>query len=369
MILKTLELTDFRNYKSEEIVFHEKINILTGKNAQGKTNMIEAINLLALGKSFRTRKEQELVRFGAEEARVKGVFEKKDRLNTTEVRLYSGAGGNKIYFIDGLETKTVSDLFGGVYTIVFSPDDLRIVKGDPETRRRFLDREIILQRPMYYHKLKKYRFALKTRNALLKREKIAYDLLDIYDEQFSGAAAEVMKERDIWLRSLSAAAEEASLMITDGLETLSVKYKPHFFNIEEYSKQAILEVMIQGRERDILMRSTESGPHRDDFTIFASGLDLRIYGSQGQQRTAALSLRLAERELIKKEAGEDPILLLDDVMSELDTNRQERLLDSFGKNQIFITATGSFRKEALKLHAMKVIRIENGRLAAGTLDF
>ena len=369
MILKTLEMTNFRNYESEEIVFHEKINILTGKNAQGKTNMIEAVNLLALGKSFRTRKEQELVRFGAGEARVKGVFEKKDRPHTTEIKLYSGVSGKKTYIVNGLETKTVSDLLGGVYTIVFSPEDLRIVKGEPEARRRFLDREIILQRPLYYHKLKRYRDALKTRNALLKRDKVLYDLLDVYDEQLSAAAAEVMKERSIWLRSLSAAAESAGLMITGGSEKLNVKYKPHFAWMEEtdgkegnYAKEAILEAMLKGRERDILMRSTESGPHRDDFAIYASGLDLRVYGSQGQQRTAALSLRLAERELIKKETGEDAILLLDDVMSELDTNRQERLLDSFGENQIFITAAGPFRDEALKLRAVKVMRIENGKL-------
>ena len=362
MILKTLELTDFRNYEAEEIVFHEKINILTGNNAQGKTNLIEAINLLALGKSFRTRKEQELVRFGAGEARVKGVFEKKDRPHTTEIRMPAGANAKKVYFVNGLETKTVSDLLGGVYTIVFSPDDLRIVKGDPETRRRFIDRELILQKPLYYHKLKKYREALRSRNALLKREKFPFDLLDVYDEQFSEAAAEVMKERSLWLSHLSEEAEKAGSLITCGLETLSVKYKPHYTFIEEYTKAAILEALLRGRSRDILIRSTESGPHRDYFAVYASNMDLRVYGSQGQQRTAALSLRLAERELIKRETGEEAILLLDDVMSELDTNRQERLLDSFGNNQIFITATGPFQEEAMKLQAIKMMRIKNGRV-------
>jgi len=363
VILKTLELKDFRNYEAEEVVFHEKINILTGSNAQGKTNLIEAVNLLALGKSFRTRREQELVRFGTDEALVKGSFEKKDRPHTTEVRLGSGSSGKKAYYVNGVETGTVSDLLGGVYTIVFSPEDLRVVKGDPETRRRFLDRELILLKPLYYHKLKKYRQVLKTRNALLKSESPSSDLLDVYDSQLAEAAAAVMRERSAWLKELSGSANAAGARITDGSEELRIEYKPHISQIgDEYPEAAILEVLFKGRERDLLTRSTETGPHRDDFAVFASGLDLRIYGSQGQQRTAALSLRLAERELIKEETGEDAILLLDDVMSELDSGRQDRLLGSFGENQIFITAAGPFHEEALRLRAAKVMRVEGGRI-------
>jgi len=363
VILKTIELKDFRNYEAEEVVFHEKINILTGRNAQGKTNLIEAVNLLALGKSFRTRKEQELVRFGAEEARVKGAFEKRDRPHTTEIRFCSGAAGKKTYIVNGALTETVSDLLGGVFTIVFSPEDLRIVKGDPETRRRFMDRELILLKPLYYHKLKKYRHVLKARNALLKSESLSSDLLDVYDCQLAEAAEAVMKERETWLGRLSKAAEAAGARITDGKEELRVEYRPHISHIgDEISKEGIQETLLRNRERDILMRSTEAGPHRDDFSVFAAGLDLRVYGSQGQQRTAALSLRLAERELIKRETGEDAILLLDDVMSELDSGRQERLLESFDENQIFITAAGPFREEALKLRASKVMRVEKGRI-------
>jgi len=364
VILKTLELKDFRNYEAEEVVFHEKINILTGRNAQGKTNLIEAIGLLALGKSFRTRREQELVRFGADEARVKGSFEKKDRPHSTEVRLGSGQAEKKLYIVNGLETGTVSALLGGVYTIVFSPEDLRIVKGDPETRRRFMDRELILLKPLYYHKLKKYRQVLRARNALLKSgDAPSSDLLDIYDGQLAAAAVTVMKERRAWLGALSEAARAAGKRITEGAEEIQIKYRPHLSQVgDEYSEEEIRGILLQGRGRDMLKKTTETGPHRDDFAIFAGDLDLRVYGSQGQQRTAALSLRLAERELIKKETGEDAILLLDDVMSELDAGRQERLLDSFGENQIFITAAGPFRDEALKLRAAKVMRIEAGRI-------
>ena len=363
MVLETLELKDFRNYEAEEAVFHEKINILTGRNAQGKTNLIEAINLLALGKSFRTRREQELVRFGAAEACVKGAFKKTDRPHTAEVRLPAAASGKKAYSVNGLETGTVSALLGGVYTIVFSPEDLRIVKGDPETRRRFLDRGLILQKPLYYHRLKRFRQTLKNRNALLKGENPPLDLLGVYDEQLAEAAAAVMSDRAAWLAALSLAAAEAGARITDGAEGLEVEYRPNLPSADGvYTKEAVLEAISRGRERDIFSRSTETGPHRDDFSVFASGLDLRLYGSQGQQRTAALSLRLAERELIKSETGEDAILLLDDVMSELDADRQERLLASFGENQIFITAAGPFQEEALKLRASKTMRIEAGRI-------
>jgi len=363
VILKTIELKDFRNYEAEEVVFHEKINILTGRNAQGKTNLIEAVNLLALGKSFRTRKEQELVRFGTEEARVKGAFEKRDRPHTTEIRFRSDSSGKKIYIINGVETGTVSDLMGGVYTIVFSPEDLRIVKGEPETRRRFMDRELILLKPLYYHKLKKYRQVLKARNALLKSENLSIDLLDVFDSQLAEAAEAVMRDRAMWLAELSQAAKSAGSRITDGSEELDLKYLPHLSQIGDgYTRDEIKAVLLKGRDRDVLVRSTESGPHRDDFAVFAGGLDLRVYGSQGQQRTAALSLRLAERELIKNETGEDAILLLDDVMSELDSGRQERLLESFDENQIFITAAGPFREEALKLRASKMMRVEGGRI-------
>lgn len=360
MVLETLELKNFRNYETEEVVFHERINILTGRNAQGKTNLIEAINLLALGKSFRTRREQELVRFGADEGRVKGTLRKADRLHTTEIRLPATASGKKAYLINGVETGTVSDLLGGVYSVVFSPEDLRIVKGDPETRRRFMDRELILIKPMYYHKLRKYRQALKNRNALLKMDRLEEGLLDVYDEQLAEAAAAIMEERKTWLKAISAAAVQAGARISDGAEELCVEYRPNLG--QSCTKEDIKDVFLRGRARDVLSRSTEAGPHRDDFCIFVSGLDVRLYGSQGQQRTAALSLRLAEIELIKKETGEDALLLLDDVMSELDTERQERLLGSFGESQIFITAAGSFREEALKLRAAKIMRIEGGQV-------
>ena len=361
MIIETIELTDFRNYQSEATVFHEKTNIITGKNAQGKTNLIEAINVLSLGKSFRTKKENEMIRIGQPCCRVKGVFLKQGRSYETAVELRTGGGKPHSFFVNGAEMSSVSDIIGGVYTVVFSPEDLRIVKGEPETRRRFLDRGLIMLRPMYYHKLKKYRAVLKNRNAVLKNENMSIDLLDIYDIQLAEAGAQIIEERFRHIEALSENAKKAAAILTDEKEEMKVLYKPNIaVEKTEDAKDIFIETLRKGRERDIFTKSTEAGPHRDDLTFTVDGKDLRTFGSQGQQRTAAIALRLAEKDLVKNETGEDAILLLDDVMSELDAGRQKRLLERFGGNQIFVTAATIDEKAAEFLGAVKFIRIESG---------
>jgi DNA replication and repair protein RecF len=363
VIIETIELNDFRNYRSEATVFHEKTNIITGKNAQGKTNLIEAINLLSLGKSFRARKESEMIRLGESACSVKGMFVKQGRPYGTAVELRSGGGKPHTFFVNGAEMPSVSDILGGVYTVVFSPEDLRIVKGEPEARRRFLDRGLILLRPLYYHKLKKYRTVLKNRNALLKADRVSNDLLDVYDEQLAAAGAAVMEERFHHTETLAAAAKEADRLLTDGSEEIEVGYRPNVgAEKAAEAKDVFAETLRRGRERDLFTKSTEAGPHRDDLSLLVDGKDLRTFGSQGQQRTAAVALRLAEKELVRAETGEEAILLLDDVMSELDAGRQERLLDRFGGNQIFVTAAALDEKAMAALGAVKFIRIEDGRV-------
>jgi len=217
---------------------------------------------------------------------------------------------------------------------VFSPEDLAVVKGGPDVRRRFLDREIILLRPLYYHKLKKYRGILKSRNVLLKQDAPSPELLDVYDEQLAEAGAAVMEERASYIAALAEESAESVKLISDGRDALTVSYSPSFSGL---SRESGKEDLQKNRDRDLFLHATETGPHRDDMALTLNGRDLRIYGSQGQQRTAALSLRLAERALIKRETGEDAILLLDDVMSELDAGRQERILSVFRDNQVFVT--------------------------------
>ena len=363
MIIETIELKDFRNYQSEATVFHEKTNIITGKNAQGKTNLIEAINLLSLGKSFRTKKESEMIRLGQPGCLVKGMFLKQGRSYGTAVELRTGGTKPHSFYINGAEMDSVSDILGGVYTVVFSPEDLRIVKGEPEARRRFLDRGLILLRPMYYHKLKKSRAVLKNRNAALKSDNVQADLLDVYDEQLAEAGAEVMEERFRHMEALAVEAKKAAALLTDENEEIETCYKPNILAVNATeAKDVFLETLRRGRERDIFTKSTETGPHRDDITFTVDGKDLKTFGSQGQQRTAAIALRLSEKELVKNETGEDAILLLDDVMSELDAGRQKRLLERFGGNQIFVTAATIDEKAAEFLGAVKFIRIEDGKV-------
>jgi len=375
MIIKKIEIRNFRNYKEEILEFDDRINLITGGNGQGKTNLIEAVNFLSMAKSFRTRREQEMIREGSEGFSVKGFFEKGGKPYTVEVRISDGGRGSKrTYLVGGAEKTSVYDLLGGVYTIVFSPEDLSIVKGGPDARRKFLDREIILLRPLYYHKLKKYREILRSRNALLKQEEVESALLSVYDEQLAKAGGELMHLRARYVKELEKFSAACAASITDGREKLRVKYRVSIFSEEKNQEieeeenppeasvyeSLFREKLERARPRDLLVRATEYGPHRDDLLFTACGKDLRVYGSQGQQRTAALALRLAEREMIFRETGETAILLLDDVMSELDPARQKRILSGFSENQVFITAAEwSGRKEI----AGKMIRIENGRAA------
>jgi DNA replication and repair protein RecF len=359
MIIQNICLRNFRNYGDESIEFHERLNVVRGRNAQGKTNLIEAVNLLSMAKSFRTQKEQEMIGLGGEVLSVKGTFFRNSNVHNVEVVLRS-ASSSKQYFVNGVEKASIFDLLGGVYTVVFSPEDLRIVKGGPEVRRRFLDREVILLHPMYYHKLKKYKGVLRRRNALLKYERPPGELLGVYDEQLAKAGAEVIAERAAYIEKLNKESAKSAFEITGGAEVLEIQYKSNIQSDPGQAADCFLEALRRNRERDLMVRSTENGPHRDDFSISINEKDLRVYGSQGQQRTAALAIRLAEKELIRAETGENAILLLDDVMSELDSFRQEKIMSSFADNQVFVTSAEIHEKALGSLDQAKVITLENG---------
>jgi len=348
MIIKSIELKNFRNYKEERIEFHEKLNFITGKNAQGKTNLIEAVNLLSMSKSFRTRREQEMISFDEPFFYVKGEFLREEKTHTVEIVLRKEKEGGKIreYRVNGADKLSVLDLLGGIYTVVFSPEDMRTIKGEPEGRRKFLDREIILLRPMYYHKLKEYKKILKNRNAILKEERLPMSLLDIFDEKLASAGAEIMRERKQYIEKLQKRSSKYAAFISGEAEKTEIIYKPNVsFSEEKKAEEKFLELLKKNRERDVFARTTESGPHRDDFVVLLNETDIRVFGSQGQQRTATLAMKMAELELIKEETGEDAILLLDDVMSELDEERQKKILSGLSENQIFITAA-----EESKIH-------------------
>jgi DNA replication and repair protein RecF len=346
MHIKTLALQNFRSYRERTVDFDAGVNILTGRNGAGKTNLLEAVHVLSMGRSFRTQNDAEAIRFDADFYRIKGLFSKKGEDLTVEVRM---AGRDKSYFIDGIKVRKGADLTGHALTVIFAPDDLRIVKDEPEKRRRFMDHELFQLKPLYYLDVNKYRRIVKNRNLLLKEPVLNGNLLDVYDGYLAETGARIMAERALFAEKLgrSSAAIHARITGSDAVP-LEVSYEPSISPPEtaaeslsdataETLSAAIARTLKERRAKDREAGSTTAGPHKDDLKLRIGDIDLRRFGSQGQQRTAALALKLAEVDIIKGETGEMPILLLDDVLSELDESRQHSLLGTFEDCQILIT--------------------------------
>ncbi len=359
MYFKEVELINFRNYENQRIDFHKKVNIILGENAQGKTNLLEALYIMSLGKSFRTSRDNEMIRFGSGLARVKTISEKDGEELTVEIGLIKNKKSLKI---DGVKKKKISELLENVYVVIFSPDDLRIVKDEPEKRRKFIDRELCQLKPVYYDELSRYKRALGQRNVLLKEENPADSLLDIWDEELAEYGARIILRRGSFIDKLKIISRRIHSDLTEGKEELGLYYESDLPREAGYERQKLefQRILREGRERDRLRRTTLRGPHRDDLSIKIGEKDVRIYGSQGQQRTSALSLKLAELMLIEEETGEKPVLLLDDVLSELDRTRQRQLMTSFGDIQIFITATELSGEVASQLGDYALFSVEDG---------
>lgn len=359
MYIKEIELYNFRNYREEKVSFSENVNIFLGSNAQGKTNMLEGIYLNSIGKSFKNVRDKELVRFGEEFCRVKTVFESSGEERTTETVI--SKEGKKGIKADGIKVTKTSELLDRIFTVVFSPEDLKIVKEDPEKRRKFIDRELCQIRAGYLSDLNDYRRILKQRNTYLKEERINEGLLDVWDRQLAECGSRLVKKRKEFIEKTDKISGEIHSLITGGKEKLNLKYEPSVY-FEEKMEEGFCRLLHEFREDDIRNGTTGRGPHRDDFRISADGIDLRRFGSQGQQRTAALSLKLSEIRIIEDEKGEKPILLLDDVLSELDNERQLYLINSLGENQMFITTTDLIGKVARNLPEGKIFKISNGEV-------
>jgi DNA replication and repair protein RecF len=363
MYLKQLFLKNFRNYEDEEITFHEKLNVFLGNNGQGKSNLLEGIYILSMGKSFRTTKDFEMIRFEAEFLRSKGLFIKDERELSVEAVLKKE---EKYFKVNGVKGTKNACLLENAYIVIFSPEDILVVKGEPERRRRFLDREIFQIRPLYYKDLMKYKKSLQQRNVILKEEYPDEKMLDVWDENLLLYGMKVMKERKDFVEKLRSASCKIHANITGGKEVLDVKYDP---NIEmtdslEEQRNVFLKRLAECRARDMDRGYTGIGPHKDDLRISIGDIDVRDFGSQGQKRTAALSLKLAELQIIKEETGEDAVVLLDDVLSELDRERQRFLIQTFEKNQIFISAAEMSAETGESLPEGKIFHIESGRVRA-----
>lgn len=344
MHIKNIELRDFRNYGALNLELHEKVNIFLGNNAQGKTNLIESIYMSSLGKSFRTSKDSEMIKFGAEFCRIKvEAVKDNDPLNVEIVITGKGKGIK----VDGVKIKKTSELLENIYTVVFSPEDLKIVKEEPEKRRKFIDTELCQLYPSYYLNLANYKKTLKQRNTLLKDIKFGQvspeieATLLVWDEKLTEYGSKIMIQRNSFVEKLKLISRKLHEDITNGKESLEISYEPKVrFSDSLRDQQDIFRKTLQENiKNDIRNGITSCGPHKDDLKLCINNVDIRHFGSQGQQRTAALSLKLAEIRLIKEETGEDAVLLLDDVMSELDGSRQNYLINSLGDVQLFITTT------------------------------
>lgn len=355
MIIKYLELNHFRNYEDLHLSFDAGTNILYGNNAQGKTNILESIFLSATTKSHKGSKDKDIIQFGHEEAHIRSVIEKEGLEQRIDMHLRSSK--TKGIAIDGSKIKKAAQLLGLVNVVFFSPEDLSIIKNGPAERRHFIDMELCQLDPFYLYNLNHYNKIVNQRNSLLKDLSMNPDLRDtlsIWDSQLISYGSKIIERRKLFIQQLNELIGEIHKQLSGDKENLKIHYEPNV-EAEEYEKK-----MKSRQEVDIRSKQTTVGPHRDDFSFMEQGIDFRKFGSQGQQRTAALSLKLSEIELVKKIANDTPILLLDDVLSELDSNRQNYLLNYIKDIQTIITCTGldEFVNNRFKIN--KVFRVVNG---------
>ena len=355
MVIKKIYLENFRNYEKQEINLNENINVFYGNNAQGKTNILEALYYSALGRSFRTNKDSELIRFGKDSSKIDILYEKNNRENEIEIVLNKSE--KKIVKINGIKINKSSELIGNLNIVIFSPDDILILKQSPSLRRKFLDILISQLKPNYVHVLSEYNKVLEQRNALLKSKNI--DTIDIWNEQLADLNEKIFNYRKYYIEKI----QEKLLMIhprvTNERENIKIVYKTKF---EDRGK--FLNLLEKNLTFDLYKGYTGVGAHRDDFEIYINDNMLNIYGSQGQHRTAILSLKIAELEILKEQIDENPVLLLDDVTSELDLERIRLIFSKIQDYQVFITCTdvGVVMNHECLTNNLKLYKITNGSL-------
>lgn len=357
MEIKSVQLKNFRNYQLENVSFKSGLNILEGKNAQGKTNLLEAVFLCAIGKSPRTNKEKELLKWNEQMGKVTIEFTKKS--GNKKIELYLFSNQNKAIKINGVPIKKLGELMGELNAIYFSPDELKLVKESPEERRRFMDIDLCQFNKNYFYALNKYNKILNQRNKLLKSGNLQSikETISIWNEQLSEQACYIILRRLELIEKLKVFAERAHYYLTDNQEKMVLSYVGLTDTDKSTLKQKLLNLYETSLEKDLNLGFTTVGPHRDDIKIIVNDVDIRHFGSQGQQRSCALSLKLAELEIFKDNLGEYPVLLLDDVLSELDEFRREKLLKIINNFQTLLTCT----EYNLNLPA-NVLKVKGGKI-------
>lgn len=357
MFIESLSLDKFRNYTNSHISFSNGINILYGDNAQGKTNVLEAIYMLATTKSHRGNKDKEIIQFNEEESHIRADIRKNDISHRIDMHLRKNK--SKGVAIDMLPIRRGAELMGLMNIILFSPEDLSIIKNSPQERRRFMDMELCQLNRIYYSNLAAYNKIINQRNALLKQicyDKSQIDMLDVWDVQLEEYGIKIIKDRNNFINMINEIIQDIHKKLTSNKEKLVVLYD------KNVSCENFMDDLREKRDMDIRYQLTHTGPQRDDLIFMVNDMDVKKYGSQGQQRTVALSLKLAEIQLVKKIINDNPILLLDDVMSELDGGRRDSLLSYISDIQTIITCTGydDFIKERLSID--RIYKVSQGTI-------
>lgn len=356
MLISDIELTNFRNYKKVKIKLNNGINIFYGDNAQGKTNILESIYVCAIGKSFRTRKDKDLIYIGEEQASVNVKYKKRDRDGEINIDISK----QKSIKLNGIKINKLSELIGNIVVVTFTPEDIGILKNGPANRRHFLDMLIGQLRPAYIYDLNMYLKILEQRNIYLRQIKIenkSEDMLDIWDEKLAEYAFIISNYRNDFMEKIKNKIKKIHSEITDNREDIEIKYLTECLDKKNY-----LNLLKQRRKLDIIKSYTTKGIHRDDFNIYINKKELSIYGSQGQHRTAMLSLKLSEVNIIEDEIGEKPVLLLDDFMSELDSKRRNHFLEKINDTQVIITCTDKIDIEKNKI---LIYNVNDGKVLRG----
>ena len=352
MYINKIELSNFRNYENQTINLDKNINIIYGNNGEGKTNILESIFVCALGKSFRASKEKELIKIGKDFAKINLDFQKNDRCGNIKINIED----KKSVYLNDIKLNKTSELLGNIYVVLFNPDDINILKQGPANRRRFLNIMISQLRPNYVYILNNYMKTLEQRNTYLRQikyENKKEDLLEIWDDKLAELGEKIYLYRKDFIEKIIVKINKIHENITNQREVIKILYNSNCLD-----KKNFLEKLKKNRALDIQKGFTSVGIHRDDFSIYINDKLVNVYGSQGQQRTVIISLKLSELEIIYDEIGEKPILLLDDFMSELDKNRREYILSNIIENQIIITCTDKLN---LKNNA-KFFKVENGKV-------
>lgn len=365
MKIKSIKLESFRNYDYQIVDFPMQITLVSGANGQGKTNLVESVVVASTTKSPRTSNTSELVKDGSDNAKVEILLERK--FGQMDLSFEISSKGEKKFFVNSNQISKMGDVFGNLVVVYFSPDDLRIISASPDKRRDFMDTDISELSGSYYNLLQRYNKILLQRNKLLKTERNRELLLaqiGVWDEQLSHVASLIIRTRKSFIEKLKVPAKEALKFISSSKDNLEIEYVGAKGVTAEEIKAELLKSLKFNLERDVELGYTSVGPHRDDIYFEINGKDARNFASQGQQRSIVLALKFAELEIFEKELEEEPILVLDDVFSELDTMRQRRLYEKMSKYQTIITGT-QFKFKPVS--NFETIRVKDGNVVRKTL--